>query len=439
MDVVDLDTGSPVDGAAACHHGTRAWTPRAQTRHAASWTGAGDLMGWFWPDEDLSDADLLRYCAWQESLRPQLLAELSTWLEQTWDPARHGPRSALDGRLGSLTPLMSWVFDFGDAGMPGIPETVHLMNWAPPQDPPEPGLGARLGYAALAVESYMVAVIRRYDPSAQWRPVRTRSRIPAGDERRPSLHVHGHPVTPNIATALSHAVEPDPYSPRVEPEWLLEDIVASVPQAVVEQDLPPAPDLLPPPGRQTPAQPWPPFQPTQDVTPEQLDPALPPRPRPVGAEQAPALPELAGADFLMTRLAGEHVSVDGFYDITEIDADGRDDEEQYARFDRLLDTSAPLSTRGLHRALLGLGFEYEGEGTPRLDRVDVQYTFVGQEAALLGETHRAGGRLRSLHFSWLTEPGRSPDTPTGRWLVQQLAELAAGVDAVLLAAEPRTS
>lgn len=409
-------------------------------------------MAWIDPG-DLTTADQQRYAERVEAAGPDLLAELSTWIEDTWDQARHGPRTQLDGTLDSTTALVTWLFDFADAGLPGIPATVRRFNWVPPAQPDvDMDATVRRDYAAAALDAYLAAVLRRYDPAARWRPLRTRGRVPDVREGQPHVYVHGTPVDLASGPSLRRFFDDRPgasgHPPR-NPAWLTVLLAEQLPADVLAKDLPPAPDFLPAPGRRTPDHPWEPFEPSptpegQAAAQAEQDEQKQPVPRPVGAEDAPRLPRCLEGDFVMTVVQDPRISDEGFFEVHESTAGDDEDEgadQEEVDLTQLAEEGPALSARGLHRELLALGFEHQGAvfqerpRAPRLDRSDEQYVFYGAEAVLLAETFHERGRLRYVFFQWLNQPGCSPASPTGRWLAQQVQDVATGRSARLIAAD----
>lgn len=406
---------------------------------------------------DLGTADRVRYAERVEAAGPALLAELSTWIDNTWNESRHGPRTQLDGTLDSITALVTWLFDFADGGLPGIPETVRRFNWVPPAQPDvDMDVTVRRDYAAAAVDAYITAVLRRYDAAARWQPLRTRGRVPDARQGRPHVYVHGTPVRLASGLDLKKFFDDRPgasgHPPR-DPIWFTRQLTRQLPPDLLENDLPAHPNFLPAPGRTTPAQPWEPFEPSpapdgQTATPVPQDEQKQPLPRPAAAEDAPRLPRCLEGDFVMTVVQDPRITDEGFFQVHESTARDAEDEsdeegvdEEEIDLTQLAEEGPALSARGLHRELLALGFEHQGGPSqdrptaPRLDRTDEQYVFYGAEAVLLAETFHTRGRLRHVFFQWLNQPGCSPASLTGRWLVQQVQNMATQRSARLIAAD----
>lgn len=314
----------------------------------------------------------------------------------------------------------------------------------------------RRDYAAAAVDAYIAAVLHRYDPAARWQPLRTPGRVPDVWEGWPHVYVHGTPVDlasgPNLNKFFDDRPGASGHPPR-NPAWLTVLLTEQLPANILENDLPADPNFLPAPGRTTPAQPWEPFEPSstpdgQSATQAHQDERKQPLSRPPGSEDAPRLPPCLEGDFVMTAVQDPRITDDGFFKIDKsATGDARDnvevDEEEEMDLTQLAEEGPALSARALHRELLSLGFEHQGSlsqatpTAPRLDRTDEQYVFDGAEAVLLAETFSTRGRLRYLFFQWLNQPGCSPASPTGRWLAQQVQDMATRRGARLVAADTR--
>ncbi|MEZ0167005.1 hypothetical protein AB2L27_19805 [Kineococcus sp. LSe6-4] len=406
---------------------------------------------------DLGATDRVRYAERVEAAGPALLSELATWVDNTWEESRHGPRTQLDGTVTSITPLVTWLFDFADAGLPGIPPTVRRFNWIPPAQPDvDEDVTVRRDYAAAAVDAYIAAVLLRYDSAARWQPLRTPGRVPDVWEGWPHVYVHGTPVDLASGPLLKKFFADRPgasgHPPR-DPVWFTRQLTRQLPADVVEKDLPADPTFLPAPGRTTPDHPWEPFEPspTPKGQPATQAEQKQPVPRPAGAEDAPRLRRCLEGDFVMTVVQDPRITDEGFFEVREStatdtrdeseDEDGEGVDQEEVDLMQLAEDGPALSARGLHRELLALGFEHQGvlfqdrPRAPRLDRTDEQYVFYGAEAVLLAETFHERGRLRYVFFQWLNQPGCSSTSPTGRWLAQQLQSTATQHSARLIAAD----
>ncbi|MEZ0492960.1 hypothetical protein AB2L28_12025 [Kineococcus sp. TBRC 1896] len=406
-------------------------------------------MGWI-ETYELSAADAERFLQRRIGQHPLLLQELATWVRDTG-----GPRQELDGTLASLVPLWSWCVRFLDAGTPGVPNTVRDFIWL--DDGKPDGYDEFLRYyVAEALEAYVSLVVQRVLPAARWEVLKRGRRD--GLRHRPVLSTDNRPLLFSLGSAMDAVVLGGwPLGTRSD-GYLLEFVRTQLQEVVGPVvDVPPVVEFLPEPGRVTPARPYPPFVPGGG---EVLAAGERPHPRPAGAEDAPPVPhELRSADAMTLGIPPQALAEEeddagtedevyygprnpgrGGRDASDTrgddddgdDGDGGDEDDDDPDYP---ENWQPLPTRGLHAALTALGFvcqTHQG-GAPRLDRGEHQYLYDGQEAAMLIETTTAGGKLRMLSVQFLEDYAQPcAETPTGRWLVQQLTVLAGARSAMLL-------
>ncbi|WP_432571007.1 hypothetical protein [Kineococcus sp. SYSU DK005] len=391
-------------------------------------------MGWVEPS-DFSAPDAERYLHRRTGRHPALLGELATWVHSTG-----GPSERLDGTWASLVPLWAWFVRFLDAGCPGIPDTVREYQWIAPHKEHDPS-DHQVIYAAEAVEAYASAVVQRLDAGASWQVLKRRGGRRDGDHHRPALVLSsGDPIGMGLPGGAQRVIDPGNWAGRGrQDERLVDFLRPQLPAQLLEQDVSPYPSFLPAPGRLTPAHPYPPFTPGDPGQAETGEGEVE-LARPAGAQDAPPIGvELLGADEMVLGIAPPttpspadspgQARPEGAWWPSQQEAEAEEEAGDLARW-------APLSTRGLHAALTGWGFTClsQQEGSPRLDRGEHQYAWYGRESAVLIETFTARGKLRALSVRFLTDEAHAVDTPSGRWLVDRLRQLAAERGAALLPA-----
>ena len=121
---------------------------------------------------DFTDEQAQSLCDFIIRREPARLSDLAYWMRDAG-----GPVELMDASLDSLLPLWEWFLGFVNSGCPGVPEYARpesFQRHVPNQFLDERHFGAhpalhwRAAFASESLEHYLMAVLRRIDPTAHW-------------------------------------------------------------------------------------------------------------------------------------------------------------------------------------------------------------------------------------------------------------------------------